>query len=222
LNKIDDPFANNSRSPAIFAIMPSWQAQFVKLIVRLHIRRRKWGNDEAAFVRRARRVFGAPRFYQRLQSYDVDLAPIRDAGVAGEWITPKHADEGRILYLHGGGYVSCSAATHRPITAALVRLSRFPVFALNYRLAPEFRFPAALDDAMAAYEWLIGQGTAGISLAGIQRAAAWCWRCCCGRAIRACHFRRAVFASRLGRISLLRANPFAATMDDAPCFGRRT
>jgi monoterpene epsilon-lactone hydrolase len=148
--------------------MASWQAEFVKLIVRLHIRRRKWADDEAAMVRRARRVFGAPDFYQRWQCYDVDLAPIRDAGVDGEWITPKDAAQGIILYLHGGGYISCSAATHRPITATLARLSRLRVFAANYRLAPESRFPAAIDDAVASYQWLIDQGHPAhtISLAG--------------------------------------------------------
>jgi acetyl esterase/lipase len=73
-----------------------------------------------------------------------------------------------ILYVHGGGYVSCSAATHRPITAALARLSRQRVFSLDYRLAPEHRYPAALDDAFAAYQWLLGQGfpASAISLAG--------------------------------------------------------
>jgi acetyl esterase/lipase len=148
--------------------MPSWQAQVIKLIVRLHIRRRKWGNDEAAFVRRARRVFGAPGFYQEWQSYDADITPVLDGDVHGEWITPKHANEGVILYLHGGGYVSCSAATHRPITAALARLSGLRVFAADYRLAPEFRFPAALDDAVAAYQWLFDQGIpeSAISVAG--------------------------------------------------------
>ena len=148
--------------------MPSWQAQCIKLVVRLYIRRRKWGNDERAFVRRARHVFGAPRFYQWFQSYGVDVSPIRDHRIEGEWIKPKQADEGVILYLHGGGYISCSAATHRPITAALARLSNLRVFALNYRLAPEFRFPAALDDAVAAYQWLIDQGISArtISLAG--------------------------------------------------------
>ena len=148
--------------------MPSWQAQCIKLIVRLYIRRRKWGNDERAFVRRARHVFGAPRFYQWFQSYNVDVSPIRDHRTEGEWIKPKHADEGVILYLHGGGYISCSAATHRPITAALARLSNLRVFALDYRLAPEFRFPAAIDDAVAGYQWLIEHGISErtISLAG--------------------------------------------------------
>jgi monoterpene epsilon-lactone hydrolase len=148
--------------------MASWQAHCIALIVQLYIRRRKWGDNETEFIRRARHVFGAPPFYQRMQMYSVHLLPVRDANVDGEWITPKHPDEGVILYLHGGGYVSCSAATHRPITASLARLSHLPVFALNYRLAPESRFPAAIDDALTGYQWLIAQGhTPGkIALAG--------------------------------------------------------
>lgn len=63
-----------------------------------------------------------------------------------------------MLYLHGGGYVSCSPATHRPITAGLARLAAARVFAPDYRLAPEHPYPAALDDAERAYRWLIGQG----------------------------------------------------------------
>jgi acetyl esterase/lipase len=78
-------------------------------------------------------------------------------GVRGEWIEPdaEGGDGGVIFYIHGGGYVSCSAATHRPITSSLARLTGRRVFSLNYRLAPEHRYPAALDDAFAAYEWLL-------------------------------------------------------------------
>jgi monoterpene epsilon-lactone hydrolase len=75
---------------------------------------------------------------------------------------------GVLLYLHGGGYVAGSPVSHRPITAALARLSRQRVFALRYRLAPAHRFPAALDDAMAAYRWLLDRRASpeGLTLAG--------------------------------------------------------
>lgn len=61
------------------------------------------------------------------------------------------------MYVHGGGYVACSPVTHRPITSALAKLSGMRVFSLDYRLAPEHRFPAALDDTIAAYRWLLDQ-----------------------------------------------------------------
>jgi acetyl esterase/lipase len=134
----------------------------------LFVRRRIWGNNEQALARKARRLFGSPSIYQRLRTRGLRLSTVRAGNVRGEWITPNDYDEGAILYLHGGGYVSCSAATHRPITAALARLARLRVFGLDYRLAPENRFPAALDDTVAAYRWLLEQGlpASAISLAG--------------------------------------------------------
>src|SRR5947209_4914406 len=138
--------------------MSSWQARCLNASVRLFIRRRKWGKDEQAVARRARRLFGAPSVYQRFRVRGLSLSPVCNANVRGEWVAPKNYDEGVILYLHGGGYVSCSAATHRPVTTALARLARLRVFSLDYRLAPENRFPAALDDAVAAYRWLLEQG----------------------------------------------------------------
>jgi acetyl esterase/lipase len=121
------------------------------------MRRRDWG-DERALARRARRVFGAPRLLQWLRTRDVQIEPVHQRGVRGEWIAPRHADHGVILYFHGGGYVAGSAATDRPITAGLARLARRRVFGLDYRLAPEHRFPAALDDALRAYRWLLDTG----------------------------------------------------------------
>jgi monoterpene epsilon-lactone hydrolase len=85
------------------------------------------------------------------------------AALKGEWIepaAPDHAARGRcILYLHGGAYVAMSAQTHRCITSRLAARSDARVFALDYRLAPEHPFPAALEDALAAYRALIAAGT---------------------------------------------------------------
>lgn len=132
------------------------------------IRRSRWGRDEHEVARRARRLFGSTPFYQWLRTRGVGLKRVETPRVRGEWLEVNEAAEGVVLYIHGGGYVSCSAATHRPITAALARLSRHRVFSLNYRLAPEHRYPAALDDALAAYRWLLDEGVPPrlISLAG--------------------------------------------------------
>src|SRR5207244_1104738 len=73
----------------------------------------------------------------------------------GEWINPKSPKPGVILYVHGGGYVSCSSKTHRPITATLARLTQRKVFSVDYRRAPESRFPAAIDDVIAAYQMVL-------------------------------------------------------------------
>jgi monoterpene epsilon-lactone hydrolase len=147
--------------------MPSWQARCLAAAVRMLMRRRHWG-DERMLARRARRVFGAPRPLQWLRTRGVRIESVREERVQGEWITPERSEHGVILYLHGGGYVACSAATDRPLTAALARLTRRRVFSLDYRLAPEHRFPAAVDDACGAYRWLLEAGVPprGLALAG--------------------------------------------------------
>ncbi|MGH8461128.1 MAG: alpha/beta hydrolase [Stenotrophobium sp.] len=73
-----------------------------------------------------------------------------------------------ILYLHGGAYVLGSPKTHRALTAHLAKAARASVYALDYRLAPEHPHPAALEDALSAYRWLLDQGhdPRKISIAG--------------------------------------------------------
>jgi acetyl esterase/lipase len=147
--------------------MPSWQARAISLAIRLIVRRARWG-DARTLVRRARWLFGAPNPLQWWRTRGVHVRPVADGVLRGEWVRAERDDQGVILYLHGGGYVACSAATHRPITAALAQLARRRVFSLDYRLAPEHPFPAALDDAVAAYRWLLGQGidAGAVALAG--------------------------------------------------------
>jgi monoterpene epsilon-lactone hydrolase len=80
-------------------------------------------------------------------------------GVDGEWISPANAPKDKaIFYLHGGGFRIGSVASHRDLIAQIAVTSGCRVLAINYRLAPEHRFPAALDDALAAYDWMLGQG----------------------------------------------------------------
>lgn len=69
-----------------------------------------------------------------------------------EWVVPAGGDASprRVLYLHGGGYVAGSRRSHRGIVSRLARATGAPVFVPEYRLAPEHRFPAAVDDALAA------------------------------------------------------------------------
>ena len=135
--------------------MPSIRARIFNEYVRLTIKRRDWGRDEYAVARRSRRLFGAPRISQLLSVRGMDVRPVLDDPVRGEWLSVKDPDpQAIILYIHGGGYVACSPATHRPIAAGLARLTRFRVFSLDYRLAPEHRFPAAIDDVVAAFRYV--------------------------------------------------------------------
>jgi acetyl esterase/lipase len=144
--------------------MPSWQARCLSLAIKARMRRRHWGPDRV-LARRARRLFGTPRLLRWLRTRGVRIDLVRHRDVSGEWITPEASSAGVILYFHGGGYVACSAANDRPLTAALARLTRRRVFSVDYRLAPEHRFPAALDDAVAAYQWLLTQDVRPQSLA---------------------------------------------------------
>lgn len=134
--------------------MASWRARLVNVAVRRLLRRRSWG-DENQLTSRARRLFGVPTPFSWMQTRGIAITTVDEGGIRGEWLEPRKPLDGAILYLHGGGYVSCSPATHRPITGTLARLSRRRVFSLDYRLAPENRFPAAIDDVVAAYSWLI-------------------------------------------------------------------
>lgn len=78
----------------------------------------------------------------------------------GEWLATAPPGGPVLLYLHGGGYVSGSPGTHRALTARLGQAAGARVFALDYRLAPEYPFPAAVEDAWSAYWWLLTQGVA--------------------------------------------------------------
>lgn len=81
-------------------------------------------------------------------------------GIPAEWVSCRGHDSGRvILYLHGGGYVICSPATHRGMTYGIARKCGARALVIDYRLAPEHPHPAAVEDALAAYRWLLETGT---------------------------------------------------------------
>lgn len=90
---------------------------------------------------------------------EVKCEPVDAGGVKAEWITASNAAPDRVvLYLHGGGYVMGSIETHRELTARLSKAAQARCLSLDYRLAPENSFPAAVDDSIAAYRWLLAQG----------------------------------------------------------------
>lgn len=90
---------------------------------------------------------------------DVSSVPVDAGGVPGFWFTPSGArDDRAILYLHGGGYVMGSVATHRSLIARLARATGLRCLGLDYRLAPEHPFPAAIDDVVTVHRWLAARG----------------------------------------------------------------
>lgn len=87
-------------------------------------------------------------------------------GLKAEWLLPHDPGwSGTLLYLHGGGYIVCGPDTHRPMVATLARRAKARALLIDYRLAPEHPFPAAVEDALKAYRWLIAQGTPPESIA---------------------------------------------------------
>jgi len=102
---------------------------------------------------RAERVFPTPA--------DVTVETAQAPERAAEWLTPPGArGDAVVLYFHGGGYAIGSPRSHRHLVAAIARAAGTRALLLDYRLAPEHPFPAALEDAVAAYEWLLARGIA--------------------------------------------------------------
>jgi epsilon-lactone hydrolase len=100
---------------------------------------------------------------------DIKREAVSAGGIKAEWVSAPDADAGRaVLYLHGGGYVIGSINTHRSLAARLSRASKARVLLIDYRLAPEHPHPAAVDDSVAAYRWMLTQGLkpARITIAG--------------------------------------------------------
>jgi epsilon-lactone hydrolase len=100
---------------------------------------------------------------------DIAVEPLNAGGVKAEWTTTPDADRGKaVLYLHGGGYVIGSLDSHRHLVAEIGRAARARALAVDYRLAPEHPFPAAVEDAVAAYRFLLASGVpaGGITIAG--------------------------------------------------------
>ena len=83
-------------------------------------------------------------------------------GVPGEWVTVPESDGNRrLLYVHGGGYVMGSPVTHRRLCEGIARAGGCAVLNLDYRMAPEHVFPAAVDDAMAGLQFMQENGPDG-------------------------------------------------------------
>ena len=90
---------------------------------------------------------------------DVTLDPVDLDGVAGEWSIAVGSDPSRVLlFFHGGGYCSGSILSHRRMVTEAGRAGRLRTLAVDYRLAPEYPFPAAFEDALRAWRFLRRQG----------------------------------------------------------------
>jgi len=85
--------------------------------------------------------------------------PIVAGGVKAERVAPNDARDGRqLLYLHGGGYLVGSPRSHRPLAARLAEAAGAVAILPDYRLGPEHPCPAAVEDALAVYRWMLDDG----------------------------------------------------------------
>ncbi len=133
---------------------PGWTWFYEATITWLRDRFTVLGSAPPRLVRRHVDVvggLGSPRS-------QVDWARAWVHGRPGLWALPKHDDGDAMLFLHGGGYTFGSIRSHPGVIGALAERTRRRVLAIDYRLAPEHRCPAALEDAIAAWDHLVAEG----------------------------------------------------------------
>jgi acetyl esterase/lipase len=138
--------------------MPSLRARLTNSFLRLTTKS-MWRPDLDIHKVRAHAAVMDRRLARRAPP--VAVAPVDAGGVAAEWIgEPALAQNGTLLYLHGGAWCIHLPGLYRRLATRLSALTGMRVLLPDYRLAPEHPFPAAIDDCLAAYRWLVEQGHA--------------------------------------------------------------
>lgn len=149
--------------------MPSIQSQLINFslrnrhLLKFQLKRETWDRNTSIAAFREECEKGASRM--KLPE-GIDVSPVTieglPDGLTAEWIRSSDQEtdieDPVIFYTHGGGYVSGSCSDHRGFVAKFVQGSGIRALLYEYRLAPEYPFPAALDDTLAAYRWLLAQG----------------------------------------------------------------
>jgi acetyl esterase/lipase len=128
----------------------------MRACLRVLVKRSLRADPSVAAARRRLELLGrfVPRPPRGTETTAVDAGGVMADRIA----TPASRRDRHILYLHGGSYVAGSPGLYRDLTWRLATLCRARVLCIDYRLAPEHPFPAALDDAVAAYRWLLAHG----------------------------------------------------------------
>lgn len=146
--------------------MASWQSRIIKLLMRQNLRTmdklkvRVWDEETSVSVWREYCENGAGK--AKMPS-GVETVPVQIPGLpedlSAEWLQPAAPATGDavIFYTHGGGYISGSCSDHRALVANLVASTGLRLLLFEYRLAPEHPFPAALEDTLLAYRWMLAQ-----------------------------------------------------------------
>lgn len=146
--------------------MASWHSKYIQRLLQM-----TWDREVTPELSPAKLRARHAKLIQNFvrPASGVEITPVEAGAVQAEWIEPAGAQFHRvIIYLHGGGYVSDSLAAYRNLVARLATAANARALLVDYRVAPEHVFPAALEDALGAYKWLLLQGfdPSGIVLAG--------------------------------------------------------
>ncbi|MBV1878421.1 MAG: alpha/beta hydrolase [Pseudomonadales bacterium] len=141
----------------------SLRASFISFIMRRTIKKQFDNLQDVTALRES--MAGSSRLSGPIPDKVTTTPQVID-GVPCEWITLADTDQNKVLmYLHGGGYVLGGPDSHRDLGWRLAETSGMRVLMVDYRLAPEHRFPAAIDDALGCYRWLLGEGFAADKIA---------------------------------------------------------
>ncbi len=132
--------------------MPSIQAKITLKILQFQ----DFGWSKGSLAEQRLRLEKFTRFLRTTRG--VTLSDMDVNGIRAKLFDVAKAKPGIILYLHGGAYALGSVNVHRNFLARLAKACQMKVLAIDYRLAPEHPFPAALVDALSAYQWLLSQG----------------------------------------------------------------
>ena len=135
--------------------MISKRARFIRWLTSRYIQRIDVRTADVKKIRRKLEFLGR----LLMKAFGVKLERTTINGLYAEWLRPRKAERGRVLlYLHGGAYVLCSCRTHRQMVSHIARAAGIDALVPEYRLAPEYRFPAAVDDAVGVYRALLASG----------------------------------------------------------------
>jgi monoterpene epsilon-lactone hydrolase len=144
--------------------MPSLRSRLIRFMLthrhwfRFQLKRRTTIDWNTSIPQLRQEADKTSKFFGRLPK-GIRVSPVTIDDLPAEWIVPSQAKKDKaILYFHGGGYVMGSVQAHRPIVTKFVKGSGVGALLFGYRLAPEYPFPAALEDSMTAYRWLLAQG----------------------------------------------------------------
>ena len=138
--------------------MPSWQARVLEAYLAIK-RRFSDQSGELDVARERADVESMARMFKPLCAIQCEALVAN--GVPAEWIVAQGVQATRVmLFLHGGSFNSGSIASHRTLAGNVAFACKARALLIDYRLAPEHPFPAAVEDAVGAYEWLLAQGCA--------------------------------------------------------------